>query len=316
MVRELRAFSLSGTFNAQFPPVDSPYLFASNPSYLRIFVIDTLNFCFWGQHGVPRWSVCFNEKTYEGYWALCASINRALQEGIPITDPSFYANVSHKKLEYVFRSCNNTQIPLLESRVKVLNEAGTVLIKSFNSSVEEFVASAKGSADKLITLLVHNFSSFRDSVPSTRYNEPVASASQLCFYKRAQIFTADIWACFAATDKHSFHDIGKLTMFADYRVPQALVWLGAIDYSPELLETLTSGEELPHGDPREIQIRGCSIQAVEIIRREIERIAKPKRDESAIINSIVIDFALWDYATEHDEQLAKIPIHRTKSVYY
>lgn len=285
--------------------------------------MDTLNFCFWGPLGGPRWSVSHNGKTYEGYWALCASINRALEEGIPMTDPAFYAKVSCSQLTHIFRSANSVPVPMLESRVKVLNEAGTVLTKSFNSSVEDFVAAANGSADNLIGLLVRNFSSFNDSVlASACTNDHVKSTPRLFFYKRAQIFVADVWACFAATNKYSFHDIGNLTMFADYRVPQALAWLGAIEYSPKVLQTLASGEELPHSDPREIQIRGFSIHAVEIIRQEMERLTNQqlgqtaKSKESAPINSVMIDFALWDYATEHRDQLAKFPIHRTKSVYY
>lgn len=33
-----------------------------------------------------------------------------------------------------------------------------------------------------------------------------------------------------------------LTMFADYRVPQALVYLGALRYSDALMQALKSGE--------------------------------------------------------------------------
>ena len=51
------------------------------------------------------------------------------------------------------------------------------------------------------------------------------------FYKRAQILVADLWAAFGcqtADNGHfaSFVDVGKLTMFADYRVPQILRHVG------------------------------------------------------------------------------------------
>lgn len=38
-----------------------------------------------------------------------------------------------------------------------------------------------------------------------------------------------------------FHDIGKITMFADYRIPQALVHFGAMRYSEDLLKKLKEG---------------------------------------------------------------------------
>lgn len=44
-----------------------------------IFVIDTLNFCFWTPknqlNGKSEWSV----NGYVGYFALCAAINRAME---------------------------------------------------------------------------------------------------------------------------------------------------------------------------------------------------------------------------------------------
>jgi hypothetical protein len=39
-------------------------------------------------------------------------------------------------------------------------------------------------------------------------------------YKRVQILVADLWACFEGKSYGQFDDIDKVTMFADYRVPQ------------------------------------------------------------------------------------------------
>jgi hypothetical protein len=41
---------------------------------------------------------------------------------------------------------------------------------------------------------------------------------QVFFYKRAQIFVADVYGAFAGEGIGSFGDIDQLTMFADYRV--------------------------------------------------------------------------------------------------
>jgi len=38
-------------------------------------------------------------------------------------------------------------------------------------------------------------------------------------YKRSQILIADIYAAFQGKGFGEFHDIDKLTMFPDYRVP-------------------------------------------------------------------------------------------------
>jgi hypothetical protein len=48
-----------------------------------IFLVDTLNFSFWSENKDNnskeiKYQVVYNNKTWEGYWALCAAINRAL----------------------------------------------------------------------------------------------------------------------------------------------------------------------------------------------------------------------------------------------
>ena len=65
---------------------------------------------------------------------------------------------------------------------------------------------AKGSAVGLVNLLVDRFPQFRDEVNSGKRN--------LRFYKRAQIFVADLWACFEGASFGTFTDIDKITMFA------------------------------------------------------------------------------------------------------
>ena len=44
-----------------------------------IAVLDTLNFSFWTDEDVEPWTVRYEGQDYTGYWALCASINRALK---------------------------------------------------------------------------------------------------------------------------------------------------------------------------------------------------------------------------------------------
>ena len=48
------------------------------------------------------------------------------------------------------------------------------------------------------------------------------------------------------------------------RVSQCLLFLGVVRYSQDLLQTLATGDLLPVGGERELEIRGCSIWAVEV----------------------------------------------------
>lgn len=52
---------------------------------------------------------------------------------------------------------------------------------------------------------------------------------------------ADFWGIMEARGEGNIPNLDYLTMFADYRVPQGLVYLGALRYSDALMETLKNG---------------------------------------------------------------------------
>lgn len=52
---------------------------------------------------------------------------------------------------------------------------------------------------------------------------------------------ADTWSVLEGKGDGCFKDISSITMFADYRLPQVLVYLGALKYSDELLAKLLKG---------------------------------------------------------------------------
>ncbi len=149
------------------------------------------------------------------------------------------------------------------------------------------------------------------------------------FLKRAQILVADLWACFDGADYGEFYDIDKVTMFADYRVPQILSSWGCLMYSPLLDHAIRSKKTIASGHTWEIQLRGslpwqlvesefanpesgCSIWCVELIRRDILR-----RHPDAKVNAILIDFFLYDTMKDHEKTGAEeIPHHRTRSIWY
>lgn len=53
---------------------------------------------------------------------------------------------------------------------------------------------------------------------------------------------ADFWGVMEARGEADIINMDWLTMFADYRVPQALNYLGALRYSDTLMKTLQKGE--------------------------------------------------------------------------
>jgi hypothetical protein len=112
------------------------------------------------------------------------------------------------------------------------------------------VLAANGSAAALVNLLARDFPCFRDEHRFEGRRKPIR------FLKRAQIFVADIWACFGGESFGSFRDIDKITMFADYRVPQMLNTMGCMYYSPPLDAAIKEKRMLEVGGSWEMQLRG------------------------------------------------------------
>lgn len=73
--------------------------------------------------------------------------------------------------------------------------------------------------------------------------------------------------------------------------------LGVITLSPPLESRLRRMEEMKTGDSWEMQLRGCSIWAVEMIRRQI---VQEHPEAEAEINAVLLDFLLYDLAKESE----------------
>ena len=71
--------------------------------------------------------------------------------------------------------------------------------------------------------------------------------------------------------------------------------LGVITFSPPLESRLRRMEELKAGESWELQLRGCSIWAVEMIRRQIVQ-----DHPEAEVNAVLLDFLLYDLAKEFE----------------
>ncbi len=83
-----------------------------------------------------------------------------------------------------------------------------------------------------------------------------------------------------------------------------------LSYSPQLIERLERREYFPSGSEDEVEIRGNSIWAVELVKERMYQI-----DPTIKVNAILIDFYVWDLAKEIQDQMI-VPTHRTRSCFY
>lgn len=89
--------------------------------------------------------------------------------------------------------------------------------------------------------------------------------------------------------------------------------LDCLVYSPPLEAHIRKKLSLDDHNTWEIELRGCSIWCVEMLRREIIR----QHPDAEHINAILIDFFLYDAIKEleaADEE--PIPHHRRRNIFY
>ena len=142
-------------------------------------------------------------------------------------------------------------------------------------------------------------------------------------YKRVQILVGDLWAAYnkSSTKTHPdgsvniyyFDDLDKLTMFADYRVPQILRNMNILEYSTELAGKIDSFTELYHGGHEEVEIRCCTIIAVERLKSQCNSILSDQKHDR-LLYSIELDWLLWNKGEEIKDTI--LPHHRTLTIYY
>jgi hypothetical protein len=144
------------------------------------------------------------------------------------------------------------KLPQMPERVRLLREVGSGLKARYGGHAANMIRQAGGSAEDLVGRITEAFPGFRDHA--------VYSGCQVFFYKRAQIFVGDVWGAYGGSGLGDFGDINRLTMFADYRVPQILQAKGVMVYGQDLKALVDSGSQLPSGGAAESEIRAVTVQ--------------------------------------------------------
>ncbi len=260
---------------------------------MYIFVLDSLNFCFWGE---PRWKVAYNDQVLDGYWALAASLRRSVEEGIPILDASYLATMPERDLAVVLRG--TAAIPLYAQRLVHLHELGEALKTRYEGSCVRLIEAAQGDAVDLALRVTRELSSFNDV---TFYN-----GHTVRLYKRAQILVGDLAGSLDHKGPGALQHLDELTCFADYKLPQILRHFGTFVYEDDLARRVDGRDLLSAGSDEEVEIRAHTVWAVELMRQEL-------RNSGRSYAAYELDWWLWE-SSQH--LTGMLPYHHTRTIFY
>ena len=258
-----------------------------------ILLLDCLNFCFWP--GQP-WSVEFRGRTWRRTYAMYAAVLRAVEQDAAWLTPRRWAQASAQAVGHLFRG--QGRIPLLDKRHQVLNETGRCLLTHFDGQFARAVERVGRDAGDLACLLADLFPSFRD-VPRYR-------GRTVALLKRAQICAADLHHAWTRCGYDGLEGMDRLTVFADYRLPQYLRHLGVLALAPELARRIDSLLEIPAGSPEEVELRAATVIAADVLRTYLA-------ERRLHLPAWHLDYVLWERS--HDPEV-NVPHHRTRTIYY
>ncbi len=99
--------------------------------------------------------------------ALFACMKRAMDNGIPILDGKYLAQVTRPDLERIF--AGNIEMPMLDEKTQVWRQVGSVLAEKYNGRFHNFVKSCPprlyDNGAGIIDRMVAEFSRFNDVSP-------------------------------------------------------------------------------------------------------------------------------------------------------
>jgi hypothetical protein len=258
-----------------------------------LLVLDTVNF---GSGYFPHLR---KRPGLSGYFTVASSLKERWDRDGPLTATTLRAiDASNCAVLFGQQGNRGPAQELMALFAQALNDLGAWLGKRYDDDPLGPVADADHSAARLVKR-VSEMPFFRDISTYRQHEIPL--------YKRAQLLTADLAIAFDGQGPGSFHDLDRLTIFADNLVPHVLRVDGLLAYDDELLARIERGELIPAGAPEEIEIRAVAVHAVE---RSLAKL----RASGTKATAQQLDYVLWNRG--QGAEYKALPRHRTRTVFY
>ena len=181
--------------------------------------------------------------------------------------------------------------PLMALYAEALRDVGDHVAREHGGGFTTVIDSAGGSA----LVLADHLSTWRAFADSSPYRgRPVP------LFKRAQLAAADAQAAGLA----ELAGLARLTAFADNLVPHVLRLDGLLELDQGLVADIEAGRLLEHDSPAEVELRACTVHAIELISEAL----------GGALTAAEIDSALWHRG--RDARYKALPRPRCRTTAY
>jgi hypothetical protein len=278
------------------PTIDSAchYIGHGEETLSFFVVLDTINF---GSGYFPHLR---KRPGMSGYFTIASFLVDHYKQNGPVSAQALVGLTTSDCARIFVQDLANPAIrELMELFAHALNDLGQFLLNRFSGSFHSLIEEANSSAERLVQLLCA-MPYFNDIEPYHGIDVP--------FYKRAQLMASDLALAFEGVGPGKFHDLDRLTIFADNLVPHVLRIDRVLSYQDRLAARIDRGELIEAGSPEEVEIRACALHAVSLLAVEL-------RSTEHLINDRDLDYLLWNRGQTRDYKAIR-PRHRTRTVYY
>jgi len=257
-------------------------------------VLDTINF---GSGYFPHLQ---KRPGMSGYFTIASFLTDHYKRNGPFSAQALVGLTAFDCARIFVQDLANPPIyELMKHFAHALNDLGRFLLARFYGSFHSLVEEADCSAERLVRLLC--------AMPYFNDVEPY-HGGDIPFYKRAQLMASDLALAFEGVGPGRFHDLDRLTIFADNLVPHVLRIDRVLSYQDKLAARIDRGELIEAGSPEEVEIRACALHAVSLLAVEL-------RSTGHLINDRDLDYLLWNRGQGRAYKAIR-PRHRTRTVYY
>jgi hypothetical protein len=262
---------------------------------------NSLDFAFTDFSTSVKFQTEYRGETWSDSDAMNACIDKALEDGVPMTDGAWQARCSRDDLARIFSG--NIEMPMLDERVEMLHEIGRVLVDRFDGRWSAWAATCDralyAGGNGMLERIQADFPRYHDV--------SLYDGREVQVLKLAQLGLWGLHATWRSRGEPGFPDLDRMSAFADYIVPVGLRLMGLTSYSDELEARINRGDNLPRDSEEEIEIRAHTLYATALLTDACN--ALRPADMQLVIPQI--DYRFWKpFHTTH------WPHHLTRTVMY